>query len=95
MQYPEFRPVIVLGPLAECVADKLVQDFPDKFNKAASESRRCSQAQLDRELAEGLILEYRRRGSCYECITISAVRSVILFIRFFNSTFTAITYLYP
>ncbi|XP_072384932.1 disks large homolog 5 isoform X2 [Diabrotica undecimpunctata] len=76
LQYPEFRPVIVLGPLAECVADKLVQDFPDKFNRASSESRRCSQAQLDRELAEGLILEYRRRGSCYECITISAVRSV-------------------
>lgn len=76
LQYPEFRPVIVLGPLAECVADKLVQDFPDKFTRASTESRRCSQAQLDRELAEGLILEYRRRGSTYECITISAVRSV-------------------
>lgn len=62
LQYPEFRPVLILGPLAECVADKLVQDFPDKFNRAASESRRCSQAQMDRELAEGLILEYRRRG---------------------------------
>lgn len=63
LQYPEFRPVLILGPLAECVAEKLVQDFPDKFNRAATESRRCSQAQLDRELAEGLILEYRRRGN--------------------------------
>ncbi|XP_074038201.1 MAGUK family member discs large 5 isoform X1 [Leptinotarsa decemlineata] len=76
LQYPEFRPVLVLGPLAECVADKLVQEFPDKFTRAATESRRCSQAQLDRELADGLLLEYRRRGTCYECITVSAVRSV-------------------
>lgn len=65
LQYPEFRPVLILGPLAECVAEKLVQDFPDKFNRAVTESRRCSQAQLDRELAEGLILEYRRRGKYF------------------------------
>ncbi|KAJ8967605.1 hypothetical protein NQ314_002723 [Rhamnusium bicolor] len=76
LQYPEFRPVLVLGPLAECVADKLVSDFPDKFNRAATETRRCPQTQLGRELADGLILEYRRRGSCYECITVAAVRAV-------------------
>nr|CAI5853686.1 unnamed protein product [Callosobruchus analis] len=54
LQYPEFRPVLVIGPLAECVAEKLVQDFPEKFKRALSESRRCSQAQLDREIAEGM-----------------------------------------
>ncbi|CAH1165122.1 unnamed protein product [Phyllotreta striolata] len=77
LQRPDYRPVIVLGPLAECVADKLVQDFPDTFGRAATETRgRCAQALLDRELAEGATLDYRRRGSCYECLTVSAVRSV-------------------
>lgn len=76
LQYPEFRPVLVLGPLAECVADKLVSEFPDKFQRASTETRRCSQALLDRELADGLIVEYRRRGTVYECTTVAAVRTV-------------------
>ncbi|CAG9767331.1 unnamed protein product [Ceutorhynchus assimilis] len=77
LQYPEFRPVLILGPLAECVADKLVSDFPDKFQRALTDTRRCNQAQLDRELEDGLIIEYRRRGSCFECITVQAVKSVV------------------
>ncbi|ERL84448.1 disks large homolog 5 [Dendroctonus ponderosae] len=76
LQYPEFRPVLVLGPLAECVADKLVTDFPEKFQRAVTDTRRCNQAQLDRELEDGLIIEYRRRGSCFECITVQAVKAV-------------------
>ncbi|KAL1497435.1 hypothetical protein ABEB36_008409 [Hypothenemus hampei] len=76
LQYPEFRPVLVLGPLAECVADKLVTDFPEKFQRPLTETRRCNQTQLDRELEDGLIVEYRRRGSCFECITVQAVKAV-------------------
>lgn len=29
-----------------------------------------------RELEDGLIVEYRRRGSCFECITVQAVKAV-------------------
>ncbi|XP_044252659.1 disks large homolog 5 [Tribolium madens] len=76
LPFPEFRPVLVLGPLAECVVDKLVSDFPDEFGRAPAETRRCSQAQLDRELADGHLVEYRRRGSCWECVTVAAVRQV-------------------
>ncbi|KAJ3662868.1 hypothetical protein Zmor_007188 [Zophobas morio] len=76
LSFPEFRPVLVLGPLAECVVDKLVSDFPDEFGRASAETRRCPQAQLDRELADGHLVEYRRRGSCWECVTVAAVRQV-------------------
>lgn len=76
LQYPEYRPVLVLGPLAECVVDKLVQDFPEKFQRANTETRRCPLALVERELAEGLVVEYRRRGSCFECTTVTAVRAV-------------------
>lgn len=73
---PEFRPVLVLGPLAECVVDKLVTDFPDKFRKVGHETRHCSQAALDQELADNLIVDYRRKGNYFECTTVSAIRSV-------------------
>lgn len=73
---PEFRPVLVLGPLADCVVDKLVSDFPDQFQKAPSETRRCSQALLDRELADGLLVDYKRRGSFFECTSVMGVKNV-------------------
>lgn len=73
---PEFRPVLVLGPLADCVVDKLVSDFPDQFQRVSSETRRCSQALLDRELADGLLVDYKRRGSFFECTTVMGVKNV-------------------
>ncbi|KAF5296629.1 hypothetical protein FQA39_LY12457 [Lamprigera yunnana] len=76
LDFPEFRPVLVLGPLAECVVDKLVTDFPDKFQKVMHETRHCSQAALDQELSDNLIVDYRRKGNYFECTTVSAIRSV-------------------
>ncbi|XP_018325504.1 disks large homolog 5 [Agrilus planipennis] len=76
LDYPEFRPVLVLGPLAECIVDKLVNDFPDKFQKVQHEARHCSQATLDQELADSLIVDYRRKGNYYECTTAASIRSV-------------------
>ncbi|XP_019881509.1 disks large homolog 5 isoform X3 [Aethina tumida] len=74
--HPEFRPVLVLGPLSECVADKLVTDFPEKFQRPVMEQRHCSQMQLDRDLIDGQVVEYRRRGSGFECLTVAALRAV-------------------
>lgn len=68
--------MLVLGPLAECVVDKLVTDFPDKFQKVIPEPRRCSQAVLDQELVDNLIVDYRRKGALFECTTVAAIRSV-------------------
>lgn len=73
---PEFRPILVLGPLADCVVDKLVSDFPDQFQRAPSETRRCAQSVLDRELADGHLVDYKRRGSFYECTSVNAIRTV-------------------
>lgn len=68
--------MVVLGPLGECVLDKLVTDFPDKFQKVVHEARHCSQAALDQELADNLIIDYRRKGNYFECTTVSVIRSV-------------------
>lgn len=72
LDFPEYRPVLVLGPLAEFVVDKLVTDFPDKFSKIIPEKR---QSALD-EMADNVIVEYRRKGTYFECTTVSAIRNV-------------------
>lgn len=56
--------------------DKLVNDFPDKFQKVGHEARHCSQAALDQELDDNLIVDYRRKGTYFECTTVTAIRSV-------------------
>lgn len=72
LDFPEYRPVLVLGPLAEYVVDKLVTDFPDKFAKIVPEKR---QSALD-EMADNVIVDYRRKGNYFECTTVSAIRNV-------------------
>lgn len=81
---PEYRPVLVLGPLAEFVVDKLVTDFPDKFKKVVAEARHCAQVALEQELADNLIVDYRRKGNYYECTTVSAIRAVCNSVSFFS-----------
>lgn len=73
---PEFRPVLILGPLAELVVDKLVSDFPDKFQKVLAEPRRCTQAIIDQELHDGSIVDYKKKGSAFECTAVAAIRAV-------------------
>lgn len=83
---PEFRPVLVLGPLAEFVVDKLVTDFPEKFKKVIAESRHCTQAALEQEMTDNLIVDYRRKGNYFECTTVSSVRSVCNSVCFLDTT---------
>lgn len=78
---PEFRPVLILGPLAELVVDKLVSDFPDKFQKVLPEPRRCTQAIVDQELHDGSIVDYKKKGSAFECTTVAAIRAVCTSVR--------------
>lgn len=68
--------MLVLGPLAECVVDKLVTDFPYRFRRCATEARNCMQAALDQELADNLIIDYKRKGMYYECTTFAAIKTV-------------------
>lgn len=68
--------MLVLGPLAECVVDKLVTDFPDQFRRCTTETRHCPQAAVDQEMAENLIIDYKRKGSYFECTTVASIKAV-------------------
>jgi hypothetical protein len=74
--------VLILGPLAEFVVDKLVQDFPDKFTRCMPELMYCSQAMLEKGIDENIFIDYRRKGSQFECTTVASVKEICDKVRF-------------
>ncbi|XP_063244378.1 disks large homolog 5 isoform X2 [Bacillus rossius redtenbacheri] len=75
LDYPVFRPVLIVGPLAECVMEKLTQDFPDKFVRCTPEPIPHSQAMMEKGMAENIV-DYRKKGCNFECTTVSAVKEI-------------------
>jgi len=71
-----YRPVLVLGPLAECVVDKLTIDFPQQFMRCMLTSMNCSQEAMEEGLQNNIFVDYRRRGSIFECTTVQAIRDI-------------------
>uniref|UniRef100_A0A336M413 CSON011799 protein n=1 Tax=Culicoides sonorensis TaxID=179676 RepID=A0A336M413_CULSO len=69
----KYRPVLVLGPLAEFVVDKLASDYPDVFKRCMINPMRNKEA-LEQGLQNNTIVDYRRRGSVFECTTIQTIR---------------------
>lgn len=76
LNYPSLRPVILVGPLQEAVVDKLEQDFPHIFQRCLAQPVRGSLQALERGLQDLSLLDLRRRGSHYECLTLEAVRII-------------------
>ncbi|XP_055681938.1 disks large homolog 5 isoform X1 [Lutzomyia longipalpis] len=76
LDYPSYRPVLVLGPLAECVVDKLQTDFPKEFERCKLQPMNCSEETLEKNLHNNVYVDYRRRGNIFECTTIQAIKDV-------------------
>ncbi|GLG94078.1 Disks large 1 tumor suppressor protein, partial [Gryllus bimaculatus] len=76
LDQPAPRPVLIVGPLADCVTDKLLQDFPLDFNRCVPELMQCSQAVMEKGLAEHVFVDFRRKGSFFECTTAAAVKDI-------------------
>lgn len=74
---PAFRPVLIVGPLVDCVTEKLIQDFPDVFTRCVPEVMHCSQAVMEKGMADNLFVDYRKKGSFFECTSISAIKDMM------------------
>lgn len=70
------RPVLIIGPLSDCVIDKLVQEFPRKFFRVVPELMRFPQSYMEKNLEDHVFIEYRRKGAHFECVTRAAVQDV-------------------
>lgn len=68
------RPVVIVGPLADCVTEKLLTDFPEKFNRCIPEIQYNSQTFMEKCLSDNILIDYRKKGNAFECITIAALK---------------------
>ncbi|XP_047992200.1 disks large homolog 5 isoform X2 [Leguminivora glycinivorella] len=78
LHYGSHRPVVVLGPLRDCVAAKLISDWPGVFARVRPEPIAVQGAALERALARGTHLEPRpRRDSThFDCIPLQAIKEL-------------------
>ncbi|XP_072743458.1 disks large homolog 5 isoform X5 [Anoplolepis gracilipes] len=76
LDYPTLRPVLIIGPLSECVVTKLLQDYPGQFTRCLAEAMHCSQSTLEQGLRDSLYIDYRKKGSYFECTTVQAVKDI-------------------
>ncbi|XP_022665423.1 disks large homolog 5-like isoform X5 [Varroa destructor] len=74
--YTSFRPVILIGPLNDAVMEKLEQDYPDMFQRCLAEAMRGTPHLMEKGVSELKILDFQRRGSHFECTTISAIKAI-------------------
>ena len=70
------RPVLILGPLADAVVDKLVADFPHKYVRCQPEYMEADLASLEKGVMDNVFVDFRRRGSHYEVTTASSVKHI-------------------
>lgn len=71
-----YRPILIIGPLSEFVVDKLNADFPSEFERCKLLPMNCSVETLEKNLNNNIYVDYRRRGSIYECTTVQAIKDV-------------------
>lgn len=64
---------MVVGPLADCITEKLIVDFPDLFTRYIPEVNHCSQASMEKGVADNVYIDYRKKGSVYECVSVSGL----------------------
>ncbi|OQR78368.1 disks large5-like, partial [Tropilaelaps mercedesae] len=74
--YTSFRPVILIGPLNDAVMEKLEQDYPEMFQRCLAEAMRGTPQLMEKGVSELKILDFQRRGSHFECTTISAIKAI-------------------
>lgn len=70
------RPVLIVGPLADAVVDKLVSDYPHKFVRCQPEYMDINMTALEKGVMDNIFVDFRRRGSHYECTTVSSIREI-------------------
>ncbi|XP_035670102.1 LOW QUALITY PROTEIN: disks large homolog 5-like [Branchiostoma floridae] len=76
LDYHVPRPLVLLGPVWEAVADKLVLDNTDRFTKCVPEVMKVSPQSMEKGLTDNIFVDFRRRGSSFECTTAAAVKEI-------------------
>ncbi|XP_055614561.1 disks large homolog 5, partial [Uranotaenia lowii] len=70
----KYRPILILGPLSECVVEKLCIDFPENFQRCQQNQMRCTKEDMENGVQNNAIADYHhRRGSLFEYTSIQTI----------------------
>ena len=72
-----FRPVLVLGPFAQIVVQKLSSDHPSKFVHCSPEYMNSDLKTVEKGVTDNIFIDFKRRSSHFECTTLRSVRDII------------------
>ncbi|XP_054773689.2 disks large homolog 5-like [Lytechinus pictus] len=70
------RPVILLGPLVDKVALKMTEESPNKYVRVYPKIVQSASHMLEKDVENGLILDYQRKDGMYEVINTSDVKDI-------------------
>lgn len=76
LDYMVTRPVLIIGPLNDVVTDKLISDFPHKFSKCEPKLMNLTQEALEKGIMNNVIVDFKRRGSQFECYTLAGIKEI-------------------
>jgi hypothetical protein len=77
------RPVILVGALSDLISERLVQDFPYQYARVGLEVMRCDGPMLQEGLSNNIFVDYKRKGSHYECVTMGAIEDIRSRVKYF------------
>jgi len=73
-----YRPVLILGPLADPLVSKLNSESPDRYCRVASEVVKATMASMETGQEEGDIIDFKPLAdSQFECLSLQAIRDII------------------
>ena len=70
------RPVLIVGPLADTVVDKLVCEHPNGMVRCQPEYVDSDMKALEKGVMDNVFVDFKRRGSHYECTTVASIREI-------------------
>jgi membrane-associated protease RseP (regulator of RpoE activity) len=70
------RPILIVGPLADAVVDKLVCDYPNLYIRCLPEYVDSDMNALEKGVIDNIFVDFKRRGSHYECTTVASIRDI-------------------
>ena len=75
--FSSIRPVLILGPFADSVMDKLASDYPSRFVHCEPEYMNSDLRTVEKEVTDNIFLDFKRRGTHFECTTMRSIREII------------------
>ena len=70
------RPVLIIGPLSDVVVEWLIHNYQHKYARCEPEFMNCTQEALEKGVMNNILVDFRRRGSQFECYTVSAIKEI-------------------